>query len=85
MPTSRVGVMRYNGLIVIPGISWALGPVAVSTVFAAVKQCNESMGKAQRRAYHHGAMRASHQQPELRSRDLQHPCLHTTEQLPSAY
>lgn len=56
-----VGVMRYNGLIVIPGISRALGPVAVA-VFAAVKQCNESMGKAQRRAYHHGATRASCQQ-----------------------
>lgn len=79
-----VGVMRYNGLIVIPGISRALGPVAVA-VFAAVKQCNESMGKAQRRAYHHGATRASRQQPGLCSRDLQHPCLHTSEQLPSAY
>lgn len=42
-----VGVMRYNGLIVIPGTSWALGPVAV-VVIVAMKQCNERMGKAQR-------------------------------------
>lgn len=79
-----VGVMRYNGLIVIPGTSWALSPVAVVAIVA-VKQCNESMGKAQRRTYHHGSMRASRQQLGLCSRDLQHPCLHTTEQLPSAY